>query len=80
MKGADGWPRIWCELAARGIWAGKERVRRMMKAVRLHGMRFDTRRLAKDEVIGSITFHNHRRLHSTLGYTSPMACEQKWLA
>jgi len=32
MKGADGWPRIWRELAARGIRAGKERVRRMMKA------------------------------------------------
>jgi putative transposase len=32
IKGADGWPRIWRELAARGIRAGKERVRRMMKA------------------------------------------------
>ena len=32
MKGAYGWPRIWRELAARGIRAGKERVRRMMKA------------------------------------------------
>ncbi len=32
MKGAYGWPRIWRELAARGIRAGKERVRKMMKA------------------------------------------------
>jgi transposase InsO family protein len=47
---------------------------------RLHGMRFDTRRLAKDEVIDWITFYNHRRLHSTLGYASPMAFERKWLA
>jgi putative transposase len=29
MKGAYGWPRIWRELAARGIRAGKERVRRI---------------------------------------------------
>ena len=43
-------------------------------------MRFDTRRVAKDEVIDWITFYNHRRLHSALGYTSPMAFEQKWLA
>ena len=32
MNGAYGWPRVWRELAARGIRAGKERVRRMMKA------------------------------------------------
>jgi transposase InsO family protein len=32
MKGAYGWPRIWRELAARDIRAGKERVRKMMKA------------------------------------------------
>ena len=51
-----------------------------LKVERLHGMRFNTRRLAKDEVIDWITFYNHRRLHSTLGYASPMAFEQKWLA
>ena len=32
MKGAYGWPRIWRELQARGIRAGKERVRKLMKA------------------------------------------------
>ena len=51
-----------------------------LKVERLHGMRFATRRQAKDEVMDWITFYNHRRLHSTLGYTSPMAFEQKWLA
>ncbi len=48
-----------------------------LKVERLHGMRFNTRRVAKDEVMDWITFYNHRRLHSTLGYTSPMAFEQK---
>ena len=43
-------------------------------------MCFDTRRLAKDEVTDWITCYNHRRLHSTLGYTSPMAFEKKWIA
>ena len=47
---------------------------------RLYGLRFDTRRQAKDEVMDWIAFYNHRRLHSTLGYISPMAFEQKWLA
>ena len=51
-----------------------------LKVERLDGMRFDTRRQAKGEVMDWITFYNHRRLHSTLGYTSPMAFEQKWLA
>jgi len=35
MKGAYGWPRIWRELQSRGIRAGKERVRKLMKA---HGL------------------------------------------
>jgi transposase InsO family protein len=43
-------------------------------------MHFGTRRQAKDEVMDWVAFYNHRRLHSTLGYTSPMASEQKWLA
>ncbi len=32
MKGAYGWPRIWRELAARVVRAGKERVRKLMHA------------------------------------------------
>ena len=51
-----------------------------LKVERLHGMRFDTRRAAKDEVMDWLQFYNHRRLHSTLGYSSPMAFEQKCLA
>jgi hypothetical protein len=42
-------------------------------------MRFGIRRQAKDEVMDWVAFCNHRRLHSTLGYASPMAFDQKWL-
>lgn len=45
---------------------------------RIHGMRFDTRRLSKNEVINWIVFYNHQRLRSTLGYTGLMAYEKKW--
>ena len=31
-------------------------------------------------VIDWLTFYNHRRLHSTLGYVSPMQHERIWLA
>lgn len=43
----------------------------------LHGMRFGTWRRAKDEVRDWIAIYRYRRLHSTLGYASPMALEQK---
>lgn len=33
-----------------------------------------------DEVIDWLTFYNYKRLHSTLGYVSPMAFEQRWIA
>jgi transposase InsO family protein len=51
-----------------------------LKVGRLHGMRFETRRQAMDEVIDWLTFYNHSRLHSTLGYISPMQFEKNWLA
>ena len=57
-----------------------------LKVERIHGMRFETRRAAKDEVMDWLQFYNHRRLHSTLGYLSPMnfekarAVEKKQLA
>lgn len=47
---------------------------------RLHGMRFETLRATKDEVIDWLLWYNCRRLHSTLGYLSPMQYEQRWLA
>ena len=39
-------------------------------------MRFATRRAAMDEVIDWMSFYNHRRLHSTLDYVSPMQFER----
>lgn len=50
-----------------------------LKVERLHGMRFERRRQAKDEVIEWLRFYNYRRLHSTLGYLSPMDFEKKRL-
>ena len=51
-----------------------------LKVGRLHGMKFATRRSAMDEIMDWLTFYNHRRLHSTLGYLSPMQFQRKWLA
>lgn len=47
-----------------------------LKVERLHGMRFETRRQAKDEIIDWLGFYNRKRMHSTLGYLSPMAFEE----
>ena len=47
---------------------------------RLYGRRFATRRQAMDEIINWMTFYNHRRIHSTLGYVSPMQFEKSWNA
>ena len=51
-----------------------------LKVGRLYGMRFETRRQAMDEVIDWLTYYNHKRLHSTLDYISPMQFEKNWFA
>jgi transposase InsO family protein len=51
-----------------------------LKVGRLYGQKFATRREAMDEVIDWLTFYNHSRLHSTLGYVSPMKFEERWTA
>ncbi len=51
-----------------------------LKVGRLYGRKFATRREAMDEVMDWINFYNHKRLHSTLGYVSPMTFEQRWTA
>ena len=49
-----------------------------LKVERLHGMRFETIRQAKDEALDWLLWYNRTRLHSTLKYVSPMQFEQEW--
>ncbi len=49
-----------------------------LKTASLYGRKFATRREAMDAVLDWMAFYNHRRLHSTLGYLSPMQYEQRW--
>jgi putative transposase len=51
-----------------------------LKAASLHGRKFATRKEAMHVVMDWIAFYNHRRLHSTLGYLSPMQYEERWHA
>jgi putative transposase len=51
-----------------------------LKVGRLYGRKFETRRQAINEAIDWMTFCNHRRIHSTLGYVSPMLFEKSWNA
>lgn len=51
-----------------------------LKRARLHGRRFETREAAQSEVMDWLAFYNATRLHSTLGYVSPMQHERNWLA
>ncbi|BCR26159.1 integrase [Aquipseudomonas alcaligenes] len=49
-----------------------------MKTASVHGHKFATREQARQAVMDWMAFYNHRRLHSTLGYLSPMQYEQRW--
>jgi putative transposase len=49
-----------------------------LKVERLHGMRFETIRQAKDETLDWLLWYNRTRMHSTLKYNSPMQFEQQW--
>lgn len=49
-----------------------------LKVERLHGVTFPTARAAKDAVLRWILWYNRSRMHSTLGYCSPVEFEQAW--
>lgn len=51
-----------------------------LKTECVHRHDFVTSRAARDEIMAWIVRYNHSRLHSTLGYLSPMTYEKKWLA
>lgn len=46
-----------------------------LKAACVHGVKFETKQDCKQAVMDWLHFYNHRRLHSTLGYMSPMQFE-----
>ncbi|MBO0943167.1 MAG: IS3 family transposase [Bacteroidetes bacterium] len=49
-----------------------------LKTASVHGCKFATREQAGQAVMDWMAFYNHRRLHSSLGYLSPMQYEQRW--
>jgi transposase InsO family protein len=61
----------WDNAPTESLWSS-------LKIARIHGRTFATGREAKDEVIDWINFYNAHRLHSTLGYVSPMQFEANW--
>jgi hypothetical protein len=67
-------------MSRRGNWRGNAFSASLggsLKVGRLHGQRlFRIRRDAINEIVDGLMFHSHRRLHSSLGYRSPMQIER----
>jgi putative transposase len=57
--------------------APTERFFRSLKSERLVSCRFETRTAAETETLDYITYYNFLRLHSTLGYKTPMQYEKE---
>ena len=57
--------------------APTERFFRSLKSERLASCRFATRHSAQTEVLDYITYYNSLRLHSTLGYKTPLEYEKE---
>ncbi|AQZ99423.1 integrase [Comamonas kerstersii] len=49
-----------------------------LKNACVHGQRFATREQTRQVIMNWMAFNNHRRLHSSLGYLSPMQYEKRW--
>ena len=63
----------WDNAPTESLWA-------RLKAACFEGRKFESHHDARVAVMDWITFYNHRRLHSALGYTSPMEYEKAWYA
>ena len=63
----------WDNAPTESLWSS-------LKIARIHGKIFSTHQAVKEEVMDWIHFYNAKRLHSTLGYVSPMKYEKNWLA
>ena len=51
-----------------------------LKNERVHGTRYGTRAEAEADLFDYIVpFYNRKRLHSTLGYASPVAFLENWI-
>jgi len=48
-----------------------------MKADRLHGVTFEDDKALRGSIAGYVRYYNHQRLHSALGYCSPVAYERQ---
>jgi len=63
----------WDSAPTESLWA-------RLKVARVHGVAFATHQQAINEVMDRLHFYNQKRLHSTLGYVSPMQFEAAWHA
>ena len=61
--------------------AAMESFFKTLKVERTHRLRYDTRAIAKLDIVDWIEgFYNHRRMHSSIGYKTPAAAESSLLA
>ena len=61
--------------------AAMESFFKTLKVERTHLLRYDTRALAKLDIVDWIEgFYNHRRMHSSIGYKTPVTAESSPMA
>jgi putative transposase len=61
--------------------AAMESFFKTLKVERVHLLRYDTRASAKLDIVDWIEgFYNHRRMHSSIGYQTPVDAESSLMA